>query len=111
MIIGSDSSQIDLAEMFNPNAQGFSAANMAYLAHCAQAIYKPDSECTEEIENIDSELAKNIRFFNSRQTGTEGFIAGDDEKIIIAFRGTSDKKDWLTDAATIQKSRFLEFAK
>ena len=99
-----NSQKIDLAKTFNPDAQGFSAANMAYLAHCAQAIYKPDSECTEAIAAIDSELAKNIRFFNSRQTGTEGFIAGDDEKIIIAFRGTSDRQDWLTDAATIQKS-------
>ena len=94
----------NLAEIFNPNAQGFSVANMAYLAHCAQAIYKPDAECTEAVKNIDRELAKNIRFFNSRQTGTEGFIAGDEQKIIIAFRGTSDRKDWLTDAATIQKT-------
>ena len=100
----SDSKKTNLAEIFNPDAQGFSAANMAYLAHCAQAIYKPDTECTEAIATIDSELVKNIRFFNSTQTGTEGFIAGDDEKIIIAFRGTSAKKDWLTDAATIQKS-------
>ncbi len=104
MTIGSDSSQINLAEIFNPNAQGFSAANMAYLAHCAQAIYKPEAECVEDISKIDSKLAQNIRFFNSRTTGTEGFIAGDDEKIIMAFRGTSDRKDWLTDAATIQKS-------
>lgn len=104
MTIQSNSSPVNLAEAFNPNAQGFSAANMAYLAHCAQAIYKPDSECTEAIRNIDSELSQNIRFFNSRQTGTEGFIAGDNHKIIIAFRGTSDRQDWLTDAATIQKT-------
>ena len=97
-------SQVNLAQIFSPDAQGFSAANMAYLAHCAQAIYRPNSECTELISNIDSEIAKNIRYFESRQTGTEGFIAGDDEKIIIAFRGTSDRQDWLTDAATIQKS-------
>ena len=97
-------SQVNLAKIFNPDAEGFSAANMAYLAHCAQAIYRPNSECTELISSIDSEIAKNIRFFESRQTGTEGFIAGDNEKIIIAFRGTSDRKDWLTDAATIQKS-------
>lgn len=103
MTIGSNS-QINLAEIFNPDAQGFSAANMAYLAHCAQAIYRPNAECTELIGNIDSKTAKNIRYFESRQTGTEGFIAGDDEKIIIAFRGTSDRQDWLTDAATIQKS-------
>jgi len=97
-------SQVNLAEVFNPDAVGFSASNMAYLAHCAQAIYKPDSECTEAINKIDREIAKNIRYFNSRQTGTEGFISGDDEKIIIAFRGTSDRQDWLTDAASIQKS-------
>lgn len=103
MTIGSNS-QINLAQIFNPDAQGFSAANMAYLAHCAQAIYRPNAECTELISKIDSEIAKNIRYFESRQTGTEGFIAGDDHKIIIAFRGTSDRKDWLTDAATIQKS-------
>lgn len=99
-----NSPKINLAKIFNPDAQGFSAANMAYLAHCAQAIYRPNAECTELISNIDSELAKNIRFFESRNTGTEGFIAGDDQKIIIAFRGTSDKQDWLTDAATIQKT-------
>ena len=46
-----NSPEIDLAQIFNPDAQGFSAANMAYLAHCAQAIYKPDSECTEAIAN------------------------------------------------------------
>ncbi|MEM7590803.1 MAG: lipase family protein [Cyanobacteria bacterium P01_A01_bin.83] len=104
MTIQSNSSPTNLAEIFNPNAQGFSAANMAYLAHCAQAIYRPNSECTELIQKIDSKLADNIRYFESRNTGTEGFIGGDDEKIIMAFRGTSDKKDWLTDAATIQKS-------
>ncbi len=104
MTVQSDSSKINLAEIFEPNAKGFSAANMAYLAHCAQAIYKPDSECKAALANIDSEIVKDMRFFNSVKTGTEGFIAGDQKKIIIAFRGTSDRKDWLTDAATIQKS-------
>ena len=104
MTVQSDSSKINLAEIFQPNAKGFSAANMAYLAHCAQAIYKTDSECKAALASIDSEIVKDIRFFNSRNTGTEGFIAGDEKKIIIAFRGTSDKKDWLTDAASIQKS-------
>lgn len=42
--ISSNSSPTNLAAIFNPDAKGFSAANMAYLAYCAQAIYKPDSE-------------------------------------------------------------------
>lgn len=96
--------KINLAKMFNPNAKGFSAANMAYLAHCAQAVYKTDAECKAALADMDPEIVKDIRFFKSRKTGTEGFIAGDEEKIIIAFRGTSEIKDWLTDAASIQKS-------
>ena len=87
-----NSPEIDLAKIFNPDAQGFSAANMAYLAHCAQAIYRHNSECTELISQIDSELAQNIKYFESAQTGTEGFIGGDNHKIIIAFRGTSDRQ-------------------
>lgn len=98
------STKINLAKMFNPNAKGLSEANMAYLAHCAQAVYKDDSECKAVLADMDSEIVKDIRFFKSRKTGTEGFIAGDQEKIIIAFRGTSEIKDWLTDAASIQKS-------
>lgn len=98
------SKQTNLAKMFNPDAKVFNAANMAYLAHCAQAVYKTDAECKTALADMDSEIVKDIRFFNSRNTGTEGFIAGDEEKIIIAFRGTSEIKDWLTDAASIQKS-------
>ncbi len=98
------STKINLAKMFNPDAKEFSAANMAYLAHCAQAVYKTDAECKTILADMDREIVKDIRFFNSRKTGTEGFIAGDEEKIIIAFRGTSEIKDWLTDAASIQKS-------
>ena len=93
MTIGSNS-QINLAEIFNPNAQGFSAANMAYLAHCAQAIYKPNSECTELIKDIDSELAKNIRFFESRQTGTEGFalLLATRKRLLLPFAERVTKK-------------------
>lgn len=98
------STKINLAKMFNPNAKGLSEANMAYLAHCAQAVYKNDAECKAALADMDSEIIKDIRFIKSRKTGTEGFIAGDQEKIIIAFRGTSEIKDWLTDAASIQKS-------
>ncbi|MEL6440249.1 MAG: lipase family protein [Cyanobacteria bacterium J06621_8] len=96
----------NLGQRFDPDAKDFCAANMAYLAHCAQAIYKPESDCKDAIGEIDSEIVQgtNMRFVHSRTTGTEGFIAGDQKKIIIAFRGTSEIKDWLTDAATIQKS-------
>ena len=42
--------------MFNPDAKGFSATNMAYLAHCAQAVYKTDSECKTILADMDSEF-------------------------------------------------------
>lgn len=63
------SSQVNLAEIFNPNAQGFSATNMAYLAHCAQAIYKLDIECTELIKG--STVVDRIkRKLNTKSDGT-----------------------------------------
>lgn len=95
---------------------------MAYLAQCARAAYnkltaETDSSQADSTDSpeIKQELTEslgydfgdsNTKFFAlcSRQTETQGYVVGDEEKIIIAFRGTQEKLDWVANGKLIQET-------
>jgi len=84
---------------FNVKAFGFSVENAKFLAAASNLVYD-DFNNPNIINTIKSwGFEKNkIRFFDSH--GTQAFLAVDDEKIIISFRGTEPDKleDWVSDA-------------
>ncbi|HFC92080.1 MAG TPA: lipase family protein [Leucothrix mucor] len=84
---------------FNVKAFGFSIENANFLARASNLVYDDfnDPKFTSEIESWGFKKS-NISFFDSR--GTQAFLVVDQEKIIIAFRGTEPDqlKDWVTDA-------------
>jgi len=81
---------------FNPNTTHYFGENALLLADCAKLAYKPENEIREAMQ---TQLKfKNFQFFSGEST--QGFIAGNDAIIIIAFRGTEGKKvaDVIADA-------------
>ncbi len=107
---------------FNPLVRKFNSQNMAYLAQCARAAYNKltaeedpsQADSTDSLE-IKQELTKflgydfndsSTKFFalNSRQTETQGYVVGDEEKIIIAFRGTKETLDWAANSKLFQET-------
>ena len=84
---------------FNIKAFGFSIENAKFLARASSLVYSDfnDPEFISEIENWGFKK-ENIRCFDSH--GTQAFLIVDEEKIIIAFRGTEPTRlrDWVTDA-------------
>lgn len=104
MNMTSELSETKLAQNFDPTAKSFNAYNMAYLAYCAQSVYQSDEQCKDLLRELDPKIIDNLKFFHRASTGTEGFITNDEQKIILAFRGTSATQDWLTDAMSIQKT-------
>ncbi|MDJ0899888.1 MAG: lipase family protein [Xenococcus sp. MO_188.B8] len=128
-----DQEELDSGErtQFNPQVKHFNSQNMAYLARCARAVYgrfeaegkdrsKADSTDSPEIkEELSNTLGYNFEnttkydpkkpsaelfTFMSRQTETQGCVVGDEEKIIVVFRGTQQKLDWLANAKLHQET-------
>ena len=84
---------------FNVKAFGFSVDNAKFLAKASNTAYSDftDPEVINTIKSWGFDESK-IKFFDSHET--QAFLAADNDKIIIAFRGTEPKrlKDWVTDA-------------
>lgn len=78
-----------------PNETSFNLDNARAMARASELAYKPGPEV---IETLNSWGFPNARFFSRQET--QAFIAGNDEIILVAFRGTEPTKleDWLTDA-------------
>ncbi|TAF34524.1 MAG: lipase family protein [Cytophagales bacterium] len=79
---------------FEQNAIQLSAKNAACLAICAELVYADWPLVEKVIQNIGFEYFKYTDL-----NGTQSFTVADNEKIIIAFRGTeiSDFRDIATD--------------
>ncbi len=69
------------------------------LVDMAKLSYSPEEEITQELEEKGYTCRE---FINDKETDTQCFIASDDEKIVIAFRGTSSIKDAFTDLLIIK---------
>ncbi len=92
---------------FEHKATTFSKANLAYLAHCANIVYKSKEEIREELNILGFDVNGSNFFFDyaNKEEGvdTQCFIAGDSEKIIISFRGSEKKLgDWATNKRVIK---------
>jgi len=93
---------------FNPTATSFDAGNALYLALASELAYCDEAALKAGIQRIlGLDPARTIAF---GRNSTEGFVAADDQKIILAFRGsqppTSDngRRDWLRDIKQIPAS-------
>lgn len=86
---------------FNPKAFGFSVENAYALAQAAALAY---DVCNPSSGPVRDKLTGwgfdpgRLRCFD--RLGTQAFLACDDEKIILAFRGTEPDRleDWVADA-------------
>ena len=79
----------------------FSSANALYLGRAALLAYRSKSAIQQEVTALGLD-----RFRFVSESETQAFVAGDGQKIIVAFRGTEpDKlKDWMTDARVAKGS-------
>lgn len=94
--------------MFPANTiSGFSADACKALARAAQAAYSKASE----IEGMARAAgATEFLFVESKTSGTQCFIAQRGNDLVIAFRGTEDVQDWITDAK-FRREKFKPEAK
>lgn len=91
---------------FEPKAPAFSQANLVYLAYCANVAYDDSQKSKRKLEKLglNVKYGEYEHFFESPETDTQGFIVNDNEKIIIAFRGTESGADtWYSNAGIIQE--------
>jgi triacylglycerol lipase len=87
---------------FEPKADKYSAKNAYFLGKAAKLAYEP----LQMVENIvkNEWTMPNVRFIDKQET--QCFVAGDDEKIIISFRGTEPSK--MQDLMSDLKLRFTD---
>ncbi|MGK7957083.1 MAG: lipase family protein [Crocosphaera sp.] len=83
---------------FNSQTTRYSSWNAYYLGQAASLVYK-ESSIIQKKTKIQWQMPKykfiqDLNKDDDRITGTECFIAGDDNKIVVSFRGTQvDQKD------------------
>ncbi len=80
---------------FNANALAYSPNNAYWLAQASQIAYQNEATIKAAISNLGME---HFRFLS--RNDTEGFVAGNEEVIVVAFRGTEPThlQDLLSDA-------------
>ena len=69
---------------------------MAYLGYRADMAYLDADQSREVLSQLGFTIDDTEHFFESKDTDAQGFIIGDNEKIILAFRGTEKLADWAT---------------
>lgn len=81
---------------FNPYATGYSPINAVWLGKAASLAYKDGPDIHKVLQTENWEFP-NFHFFD--KDGTQAFIMGNDDTIVIAFRGTQPNclRDWMTD--------------
>jgi triacylglycerol lipase len=80
---------------FHPKKTTFDLVNASALAQASALAYKSDAQVIKTLKGWGFPEA---RFFSAQ--GTQGYVAGNDEVILVAFRGTEPKEleDLLADA-------------
>ena len=80
---------------FNPKKTSFDLVNAHSLAQAAQLAYKSKEDVLKRLKGWGF---ANASFFSRK--GTQGYVAGNDEMILVAFRGTEPKEmeDLMADA-------------
>jgi triacylglycerol lipase len=79
---------------FDGKIRGYSRKNAYWLGKASQiAYYEPSQKPQDE---LNSWGLSEFQPFNNKET--QAFIAGNDEVLLLAFRGTEEKiSDWMTD--------------
>ncbi len=82
---------------FNPNKTSFDLVNAQATAKASQLAYKKKGDILKTLKTWGFSQAM---FFSNFKVGTQGFVAGNDDMILVAFRGTEggELKDWKADA-------------
>lgn len=80
---------------FHPTKTSFDLVNARATARASELAYKLKADV---LRTLTGWGFPNVKFFSRK--GTQGFVAGNDELILVAFRGTEPKKleDWMADA-------------
>lgn len=80
---------------FHPKKTTFDLVNARALAEASQLAYASDADIVKKCKSWG---LPNVKFFS--RGGTQGYVAGNDEVIIVAFRGTEPKEmeDLMADA-------------
>ena len=93
---------------FEPQADGFSLNNARVLGQAAAVSYQDPKVC--ELWAKSQGLDGAFDFFSSagltRRCDTQGFVAENDQIILIAFRGTQPQEpvDWLSDFEAVHET-------
>lgn len=77
---------------------------MAYLAHCCSLSYCDKDKISEGLTHNGYEMGEQGFYIANKKTDTQCFIFGDDEKIIITFRGSESQQDWITNFQSTLKN-------
>lgn len=86
---------------FDPNANDITRNNALLLAAASNLAYENKTVCSkvtkdwgfDEFHFINSQDIENQE---NRKNDTQGFVAANDKALLIAFRGTENIKDWMT---------------
>ena len=81
---------------FNPDAITFNAANALLLAEASEAAYMTETEACDRMSQLGLPNFQWIDLSGIFQN-LHAFAASNNEIVILAFRGTADVKDWMTD--------------
>jgi triacylglycerol lipase len=87
-------------DKFNPNTTRWDANNALALAQAAKLAYSNQKTVRGTLTDWGfTATAPRFRFVNNKETDTQGFVVGNEQMIIVSFRGTqpTDVHDWLTD--------------
>ena len=80
---------------FDPYTLKYTKKNAISLAHLANLAYEPRAAVLAELRSAGFPRAEFID--DNKNSDTQVLVAGDDSKIIVAFRGSASLKDWFTD--------------
>lgn len=79
---------------FDVNTRDYSKKNAYWLGKAAQIAYEAHEKIKPELESWGLSV---FEPFDNRET--QAFIAGNDDLMILAFRGTEGNlRDWMTDS-------------
>lgn len=74
----------------------YSAVNAFWLGQAAKLAYSSEQDIATTTASWG---LTNFEFFDGKRTNTQAYVAGNQDLIVVAFRGTEGKlEDWLTDA-------------
>src|SRR5574337_1265194 len=80
---------------FDANTRTYSRKNAYWLGRASQIAYSTPDKASAELKTWG---LTTFEPFESQEAGTQAFVAGNEDLLILAFRGTEDNiRDWMTD--------------